>query len=274
MHSGKAKRDFGAARARLLTAFNSQSATRSTPRKADILLAMQNNPIEEWQRLTEVYAGMYDAELMNLAAEPGDLTETAKQVLGIEMRKRGLKDPNELDTAPSPFAPVPNNDWEQSVKHQSRDPIRDLELGDFPPIGVGLEQERDPEAEYTWKVPLCECSTSEEAWQLREVLRRAGIESWLEGAGGRYAFGAVNPKVMVAADQLDHARQIAANPIPQDVIDESKAPPEEFELPKCPKCGAEDPTLESADPTNSWLCEACGHQWTDASSDADQSAEK
>ena len=37
----------------------------------------------------------------------------------------------------------------------------------------------------------------------------------------------------------------------------------EFEAPKCPKCGAEDPVLESVEPTNTWLCEACGKRWTE-----------
>jgi ribosomal protein L37AE/L43A len=37
----------------------------------------------------------------------------------------------------------------------------------------------------------------------------------------------------------------------------------DFEPPVCPKCGAEDPLLESVDPLNTWLCEICGEQWTD-----------
>ena len=78
-----------------------------------------------------------------------------------------------------------------------------------------------------------------------------------------------NLQVLVAADQLDDAREIAARPIPQDVVDESRQEVPEYIPPKCPKCGAEDSVLESAEPTNSWLCEACGKQWTEPAMDTD-----
>jgi tRNA(Ile2) C34 agmatinyltransferase TiaS len=80
------------------------------------------------------------------------------------------------------------------------------------------------------------------------------------------------PRVVVAADQLEQAREIAARPIPQEIIDEFNAPPEEYKPPVCPKCGAEDPVLESADPVNSWLCESCGEQWSDPAEAADVTA--
>jgi ribosomal protein L37AE/L43A len=69
----------------------------------------------------------------------------------------------------------------------------------------------------------------------------------------------------VAADQLEQALTIMALPIPQNIIDEMKeleAAPA-YEIPRCPRCKAEDPTLESVEPTNNWLCESCGHTWSD-----------
>jgi ribosomal protein L37AE/L43A len=75
---------------------------------------------------------------------------------------------------------------------------------------------------------------------------------------------------MVAADQLDTARAIAAGPVPPDIVAASTAPIEEFELPRCPACGAEDPVLESAEPVNTWRCEACDAEWTDPAETADQ----
>ena len=36
---------------------------------------MQNDPLVEWQRLTETYSKMYDGELLELAADSDDLTE-------------------------------------------------------------------------------------------------------------------------------------------------------------------------------------------------------
>jgi transposase-like protein len=67
----------------------------------------------------------------------------------------------------------------------------------------------------------------------------------------------------VAADQLEEAREVASRPIPQAIVEQSRMQIPEFELPRCPGCGAEDPLLESADPVNAWLCESCGRQWTD-----------
>jgi hypothetical protein len=37
----------------------------------------------------------------------------------------------------------------------------------------------------------------------------------------------------------------------------------EYVPPTCPECHAEDPVLESADPSNNWLCEACAARWSD-----------
>jgi ribosomal protein S27E len=97
---------------------------------------------------------------------------------------------------------------------------------------------------------------------LREALRRAGIDSWLE-APGRYVVEALGPRLLVAADQLEEAIEIARQPIPREIVEWFNTDVPEFIPPKCPQCGTEDPVLESAEPTNSWLCEACGKQWSD-----------
>ena len=111
------------------------------------------------------------------------------------------------------------------------------------PDAGDTQSEQSGPHEYTWKTLLCECETSEQALELREALRRAGIESWVEGprTDSRYVrTGRENPRVLVAADQLDAARAIAANPIPQEIADESQDEVPEFVEPKCPKCGADD----------------------------------
>ena len=79
--------------------------------------------------------------------------------------------------------------------------------------------------------------------------------------------------MLVAADQLEQARAIAAQPIPQEIIEESKTEVPEFELPVCPKCGAADPVLEGVDPVNTWRCEACGYEWTEPAADVEKTAE-
>jgi hypothetical protein len=218
---------------------------------------MQMDPFLEWQRLTEHYGKMYDDELLDLAADSGDLTETAQQVLRDEMKRRRLEAPRTACNAPQapvrPMAPIV-------------DSINNL------PVNGETTEEGDLPHEYTWKTELCECETSEEAWQICEMLRRAGIESWMEKPGSRWSV--FNPRVLVAADQLDQAREVAARPIPQEIVDLSRMTEPEFELPACPNCGAGDPVLEGVDPVNIWQCEACGEQWTEPAGELQKEAEK
>jgi hypothetical protein len=193
---------------------------------------------------------MGEVELYELEASISDLTEVAQQVLRDEMKKRGL----DRQRAASNIAPVSAEDpWPDSVDSLlDRDEDNDDEESDLP-------------REYTWKTLLCECEQPEQAWQLRVVLKRAGIESWGNGPQSR---DPRNPRILVAADQLDQAREIAARPIPQQIVDECTLPDEEYQLPVCPSCSAEDPVLEGVDPVNSWLCESCDYQWSDAVDDA------
>jgi transposase-like protein len=114
---------------------------------------------------------------------------------------------------------------------------------------------------------LCECDEPERAALIREVLKEAGIESWIQGPGYSVAPDMSSPSILVAADQLEQAREIVARPIPQSIIEQFQMQIPEFEPPVCPGCGAEDPLLESVDPRNTWLCESCGKQWTDPEED-------
>lgn len=218
---------------------------------------MQANPIEEWQRLTQQYREMYDGELEALDADKANLTEVAQQVLSDEIRKRGLDKPR-----------VPNA--EPKTPELLADHLSD-EHAD-PPIGKGATEEGEPPVEYTWKTPLRECEDREEAWQIQEVLRRAGIESWGEGPGYRGGREFFNPRIVVAADQLEKAQEIISRPIPEEIVEQSKMDVPDYVAPVCPSCGAADPILESADPVNSWCCESCGKQWTEKADDAKEGA--
>ena len=186
---------------------------------------------------------MGDLEIRELAASIGDLTDVAQQVLREELKKRGFN----ISNASS------------RTDESDRTQIQELDLGVESEDANGLSVEAQ---EFTWKTLLCDCENSRQARQLAEVLRRSGIESWIEGP--RFVGGLSGPRVLVAADQLDLARLIAAQPIPQEIIDESNQETPEFELPKCPECGAEDPTLESVEAFNSWECESCGNKWTES----------
>lgn len=200
------------------------------------------NPADDWRALTENYRSMSDEQLCELAESFADLTPIAQQVLRDEMKLRKLGDPQ---------APVRGRD--------ANDVPASADIGDGSAV------------EYTWKTLLCQCDSPEEAWQIAEVLRRAGIESWIEGPRSyAYSSGSEHTSldvgsqsVRVAADQLDEARIIISRPIPQEIVEESQATAPEYEPPVCPQCGAADPVLENTDPVNEWKCESCGAEWVD-----------
>jgi hypothetical protein len=203
---------------------------------------MKPDQFEESQRLTSLYSEMGEIEIRELAAGIDDLTDVAKQVLRDELKKRSLSG----DASAVRSAVPRNQEWEYAEDSKDQ---------------MVAEGDDDSRAEFTWKTRLCECNTSEEAMALVLTLRKAGIDGWVEGQ--RSVASMNGPTVLVAADQLEQAREIAAQPIPQDIIDEMNEPPGEFVPPTCPACGAKDPTLESTDPSNTWLCESCDNTWTE-----------
>lgn len=222
---------------------------------------MQNDPGTEWQRLTRLYAEKTDDELDELAADFGNLTETAQQVLRDERSKRGLPS---LD----PPKPTPPSDRRPSFARSHQPSVEPGSALNEPQDALAQPGDGLPR-EYTWKTLLRTCDSREEAWQIYEVLRRAGIESWIE-APEQGTLDITGPRVLVPADQLDEARAIAARPIPQDVLDESRIRLEDFVPPSCPKCGASDPLLESVDPCNQWSCDVCGARWSEPAASANQ----
>jgi hypothetical protein len=219
---------------------------------------MQGNPAEEWQRLTEHYREISDEELRELAADFVDLTQTAQEVLRNEMRNRGLGDPLAANQSPPPPSPL---------TALQPDHLDNLGLDSNPSLQADEDQEDGSSHDYTWKTQLCECESTERASQIHRALQRAGIESWIEQPGSRYAISNSYPRIMVAADQLEQAVEIASKPIPQDIVDQFNTDSPEFEPPSCPKCGAGDPVLEGVNPVNSWRCEACGKEWADSATD-------
>jgi len=215
---------------------------------------MQTDPMEEWRRLTALYSEMGELEIRDLASQINDLTPNAQQILRDELKKRGISE-TPSSSAQGRQGPLLNSAEIRWNSEEDR----------------ALNSDEDGATEYTWKTALYRSDSEDEANLRCEMLRRAGIDSWLQKPGSRFAVpwdddlgdGAI--QINVAADQLEQALAIVAQPIPQDIINEQKeleASPG-YEVPVCPKCGAEDPTLESVEPTNNWLCESCGHNWSD-----------
>ncbi|HEX4311825.1 MAG TPA: hypothetical protein VHZ25_17475 [Acidobacteriaceae bacterium] len=227
---------------------------------------MQSDPGAEWQRLTRLYGEKSDEELLELAEDFGNLTETAQQVLRDELKRRRLEEPQRTNVhAESDHRPIFGG-WNQAIAEQNRE--FDGRADQSP------EGDDDQPVEFTWKTLLCECGEREEAWQVAEVLRRAGIESWIEGPRSQNSTDVRGPRVVVAADQLEKAKQVIARPIPQEVIDQSKQKVEDFVPPTCPKCGAADPVLESVEPSNLWFCENCGAEWSDSTGLAERTEKR
>jgi ribosomal protein L37AE/L43A len=206
---------------------------------------MQQDPMEEWRRLTSLYSEMGDIEIRDLVGQINDLTPTAQQVLRDELKKRNL-------------------DQSRRTESSARE---ERESGEDPSIHA---PDGDGPIDYSWKTPLCACASYVAARQLGEMLRRAKIDAWIDRSGSNPAIpwndlGAGEVQVLVAADQLERAKVIASQPVPRDIIaeiEESDAAPA-YEIPHCPRCKAEDPTLESVEPSNNWLCESCGYTWSD-----------
>jgi hypothetical protein len=209
----------------------------------------------EWQRLTKHYRTLSDEELRELAAQISDLTETARQALQSEMKLRGI-------------GGVEKEPWhsQRLVVAAAQDVVHDWDLNLYttPPAVRADQDESDAPYVYTWKTQLCECETEEQVRQLTAALARAEIDNWAQYPDGTY------PRILVAADQLDQARMVAAQPIPQDIVNESQTPLEvpEFKTPVCPKCGGSDPALLAVEPSNAWGCEACGQVWRELANSA------
>jgi hypothetical protein len=241
------------------------------------------DPVQEWQRLAAAYREKSPEELLELARDFTDLTETAQQALRSEMRSRGLGDPETARAPREAAMSEPVTFRSQPPASIKVPPIGSLgnQAGGLPGFGAEAPQLVPDSAElpddggphdYTWKTPLCDCYTQEEAAQLQEALRRAGIESWFNFGGYTSSFVPTTSQsvmfgdiqVLVAADQLDQARAIVAQPIPQAIVDESKEEIPDFVEPNCPKCGSDDVVLEGVDPENTWRCEQCDAKWTDS----------
>jgi hypothetical protein len=236
---------------------------------------MQADPIQEWRRLTEHYRQMCDEELRELAFDFTDLTETAQQVLRGELRSRGLGDPQAASNAPR-ISRFSGSNPPDSVFASSAALCASADA-------ATANAEELVAQERIRRLPLCECGDWKQAWQICAMLTTEDIESWIQDAradpedsllyspevGPPSALFAPRAfRVLVASHQLAEAREVAAQPIPREIAEASEMNVPEFKSPKCPACGAEDPTLEAVDPENAWRCEQCGEEWAEPAGSA------
>jgi len=225
------------------------------------------DPINERQRLADVYAGQLDGELEKVAGEAYELSDLAREVLKAELEKRGLNvrlaehAPIPVRKGPQPGDPPKEND-------------EDIEAMQ-PQLAVG-------EAEYEAgeMVVIRKFRDLPEALLAKGSLDSAGIECVLADQNMvrldwfvSNAIGGI--KLLVPSHEVADAEQVLNQPIPEhfDVTGIG-----EYEQPRCPKCGSLDINYKELDPTaylslavqvpipfrrRAWRCHSCQAEWED-----------
>ncbi len=191
---------------------------------------------DEIVRLTERYAAMPDAELLQLAEDADSLTEAAQQAIQHEIERRGLDDDE------PPAADEPRVDFEKLVTiRQFRDlPAALLAKGLLESAGI-------------------ECFLGDD-----NMVRMDWFISNLLGG----------VKLRVRAQDADAANQVLSQPIPDDFTIEGVGEYLQPHCPKCLSLDITFEALNKPIaytsafagvpvpfPKNEWRCDACGHRW-------------
>jgi DNA-directed RNA polymerase subunit M/transcription elongation factor TFIIS len=203
------------------------------------------DPVAEWRRLSELYRRMSDNELLVLARQSSELTDTAQQAVAHEVSQRGLKLQSDKPSAPP--NPEPQTD--------------------------------SPYAEDRELIEICTVWSVPDGLQLQTLLDRAGIPFFMgpEKATGVDAVTsnfANGVSVQVMRIGVPWIREALQNYTPAN--EPSPRQEEELgELPvRCPECHSTEVIFERllADPATAtdksppqyeWTCDSCGHQWKD-----------
>jgi hypothetical protein len=183
----------------------------------------------QYQELMTLYASYSDGELVALARGMSDLTEMAQEALRGEISRRGLK-----ISAERPEARV-----------LSEDDLADLRaFAALAPAECVFEYE-----------------DGQGASAASLALREAEIESVvLQQDGSR--MDVRGTRVVVAPEDAEEAAMVLSQPLAERFRREvEESVPEEFAVPKCPKCGSQETLLEAVEPANQWHCDDCGHDW-------------
>jgi hypothetical protein len=198
------------------------------------------DPAKETERLADLYAGMEDTELAEIFADASSLTEIARQVLSVEIAKRGMQ-------------PLPEIATQETTA--PREPI--------PPEPVMTRRYRD--------LPVASVAKS--------ILDSAGIENYLADDNlvrldWFYSNLIGGIKLFVRPQDAEEADKLLEQEVPERFDTDS---PEEYEQPRCTKCQSFDVSLDGLDKrttyialmvglpipfTNKdWKCHSCGHSW-------------
>ena len=197
-------------------------------------------PFQQWERLAEQYRALDDEHLLALRAKLDDFNDEAQHAIRQELQHRNL------DQLPIPAQPMPKPRLE-SVSE---------------PSGALLSDDR-------WDilrlagVVACDCVTEDQLILCAELLEEADIDHVVRRP--QQTFDRRYPQLLVSPDDLDRAKEVLNGPITEDIRKQVEMNMATGDFPSilCPACSTPDPLLESVDPTNQWLCEACNHQWSD-----------
>jgi hypothetical protein len=178
----------------------------------------------QYRDLVALYGSYGDEELVSLARGMDDLTPAAQEALKGELARRGLK------AAPA----------EKVRRILTEDDLADMRsYAEMAPAECifDFETERAASAAYY-------------------ALTAEGIEAIVVSPGR-----ANGPRVVVKPKDAERASEILSAPPSEALTDETTAASAEYDIPRCPACESEEIVLESVDPVNQWLCDACGHTW-------------
>ena len=195
----------------------------------------------ERQRLTELYAGMEEGELKEIAGDADSLTAVARAALRSEMLSRGMEAPPEKSAATE----TPTSD---------DDALRPVMVGRY--------------------------SGVPEAMVAKSMLDSAGIESFLGDENlvrldWFYSNLVGGIKLMAREQDAETARTVLEKNIPEKL---EVAGVGEYAQPACPKCGSLDVTFDGLNKQIAYTgflflgvpihvnrkggkCHACGHKW-------------
>lgn len=207
------------------------------------------DPAGEWLRLSQHYGRMGDGELLALAQQKSELTDTAQQALAGEISRRGLKaEPAKPVERPRP-EPPPDSPYAEDLK----------------------------------LVELATVWSLADAIQLQDLLDQAGIPFRMgrekaesaEQVTSNFAEGVV---VKVPQIGVPWARQAMENysPANEPAAHEGQSQAEVY----CPQCHSteifyeqvieeteeDDPDVDDVDDPPEkyeWVCETCGNRWQD-----------
>jgi DNA-directed RNA polymerase subunit M/transcription elongation factor TFIIS len=200
----------------------------------------------EYLRLRDQYRGLSDAELPNLGQDLSELTEIAQQTLTSEISRRALK--LEADKAPARQTITPPPD---------------------------IQDPNDPNYDEDRRlVSICTVWSSEDAFQLQNLLDRAGIPfhmglekaTAVDAVTSSFAEGvevqvmSIGPWAILAMKDYIPIDRAHEN---EEVLDEASV--------RCPKCQSSEVVLEEVEPVQEdaspqhfkWACDACGSHWED-----------